>query len=127
MEPTIDTEVERVLKEDNVDVNANTSIRVFASGAIRDTKHGKGRYDLLPVKAIEALAKHCELGAMKYGERNWEKGIPSDSFMDSGIRHAFNALMGKTDEEHLIAAAWNFLCCYELKNKCKRTKRTKGE
>lgn len=86
----------------------------FASGAIRSSKEGKGRFDLLPPGAMMALAQLMERGAKQYGERNWEKGIPIGSFMDSGLRHAFQALRGDTNEEHLIHAAWNFLCAYEL-------------
>ena len=52
----------------------------FASGAVRDMQEGKGRCDLLPPAAILRLARHFEAGAKKYGERNWEKGIPINSF-----------------------------------------------
>lgn len=48
----------------------------FQTGSIRDTREGKGRYDLLPPHAIFRLAKHFENGAKKYGDRNWEKGQP---------------------------------------------------
>ena len=87
----------------------------FESGAIRSSKEGKGRFDLLPANAIFALARLIERGAKQYGDRNWERGIPISSFIDSGLRHAFQASRGDTDEEHLINAAWNFLCAYETK------------
>lgn len=48
----------------------------FDTGAVRDMHTGKGRYDLLPWNAIDQVAKHCEEGALKYGERNVDKGIP---------------------------------------------------
>lgn len=86
----------------------------FPSGAVRSSKKDKGRFDLLPPRAIKALAVLMQKGAEQYGEHNWQKGMPKESFMDSGIRHAFQALKGDTDENHLIHAAWNFLCCYEL-------------
>ena len=57
------------------------------------------------------LAKHFENGAKKYEERNWEKGIPTHSFIDSAIRHLMKYLDGATDEDHLCAAAWNCMCC----------------
>mgnify|MGYP003329792284 CR=1 FL=1 len=41
----------------------------FETGAVRDMHAGKGRMDLLPVTAIIELSKHCEAGALKYGER----------------------------------------------------------
>ena len=85
--------------------------REFASGAVRDIQEGKGRMDLLPACAIIRLAKHYENGAKKYAERNWEKGIPTHSFIDSALRHIMNYLDGQTDEDHLCAAAWNLMCC----------------
>uniref|UniRef100_UPI001E4FF338 dATP/dGTP diphosphohydrolase domain-containing protein n=1 Tax=Acetomicrobium sp. S15 = DSM 107314 TaxID=2529858 RepID=UPI001E4FF338 len=33
------------------------------------------RYDLIPSDALRELAKVYTVGAEKYGERNWEKGM----------------------------------------------------
>lgn len=85
--------------------------REFESGAVRDMQEGKGRCDLLPACAILRVARHFEAGAKKYSDRNWEKGIPTHSFIDSAIRHLMKYLDGATDEDHLCAAAWNLLCC----------------
>ena len=85
--------------------------REFNSGAVRDMADGKGRMDLLPACAIIRLSKHFENGAKKYEERNWEKGIPTHSYIDSAIRHLMKYLDGATDEDHLCAAAWNCMCC----------------
>ena len=84
--------------------------REFASGAVRDVAEGKGRCDLLPAVAILRLARHFERGAIKYSDRNWEKGIPIHSFIDSAIRHTMKYLDGQHDEDHLCAAAWNLIC-----------------
>ena len=81
----------------------------FPTGSKRDTRKGKGRYDLLPPNGIHRLAKHYENGAVKYGDRNWEIGQPSSRYMDSLLRHAFSYLAGKRDEDHLAAIAWNAL------------------
>jgi hypothetical protein len=81
--------------------------REFNTGAVRDIQEGKGRYDLLPWDAIHELAIHCEEGALKYGERNCEKGIPIHSLIDSAIRHLSCYLRGMKDEPHLRAAMWN--------------------
>ena len=86
------------------------SRREFASGAVRDVQEGKGRLDLLPACAILRVAKHFENGALKYDERNWEKGIPVHSYIDSALRHLMKYLDGQNDEDHLCAAAWNCLC-----------------
>ncbi len=79
----------------------------FPTGAVRDMHRGKGRYDLLPWEAIHELALHCEEGALKYGERNCEKGIPIHSLIDSAIRHLSCYMRGMKDEPHLRAAMWN--------------------
>lgn len=79
----------------------------FQTGAVRDMHTGKGRYDLIPMCVLMRLAGHYEKGALKYSERNWEKGIPAHSFADSAFRHLVKYLDGWTDEDHLIAAIWN--------------------
>ena len=82
----------------------------FESGAVRDMHEGKGRFDLLPMCVLMRLAKHYEAGSKKYGDRNWEKGIPCHSYADSAMRHFVKYMDGWNDEDHLIAAIWN-LCC----------------
>ncbi len=125
--------------------------REFPTGAVRDTKEGKGRCDLMPLGVIGAwmdngtlkyindfietgdneylwktlnyeiasveipkyaleLSKHFESGAIKYGERNWEKGIPLSSYIDSAVRHYLKYLDGQEDENHFIAFVWNIIC-----------------
>ena len=81
----------------------------FESGAVRDMHEGKGRFDLLPMCVLMRLAKHYENGSKKYGDRNWEKGIPAHSYVDSAFRHLVKYMDGWTDEDHLISAIWN-LC-----------------
>lgn len=79
----------------------------YANGFVRDMHEGKGRFDLMPWYAIWELAKHCEAGAKKYGERNIDLGCPQHSLIDSAIRHLAKYLMGWDDEDHLRAALWN--------------------
>lgn len=81
----------------------------FSTGAVRDMHEGKGRMDLLPWYGIIEVAKHCEEGAKKYGERNVDKGIPLHSLLDSGARHLAKVIIGMDDEDHLRAACWNLL------------------
>ena len=84
--------------------------REFSTGAVRDMAEGKGRCDLLPACSILRLARHYEYGARKYDDRNWEKGIPIHSFIDSAIRHLMKYLDGQDNEDHLCASAWNLMC-----------------
>ena len=67
------------------------------TGFVRDTHAGKGRMDLLPWYAILELAKHCEEGALKYGERNADLGIPLHSLLDSGARHLAKYIAGERE------------------------------
>ena len=87
--------------------------RSFGTGAVRDVIPNKGRFDLLPWDVIRALAIHYQRGCEKYGPRNWEKGINVSSFLDSGIHHAAQVVVGMNDENHLIAGIWNLCCAYQ--------------
>ncbi len=57
------------------------------------------------------VAKHFEEGAKKYGENNWQKGIPTWCYIDSAVRHYLKWLRGDKDEPHDRAFVWNILCC----------------
>lgn len=81
----------------------------FDTGAVRDSRKAKGRYDLLPWSVIRLLSERFEEGAERYGERNWEKGQPLSRYLDSCLRHLFQHLEGKTDEKHSVAALWNLM------------------
>lgn len=86
----------------------------FSTGAKRDMHSGKGRMDLLPWAGIMEVSKHCEEGAVKYGEHNVDKGIPIHSLIDSAARHLAKYQLGMNDEPHLRAAAWNILWALQM-------------
>lgn len=94
------------------------------TGAVRDIRHGKGRFDLISVVANRRLAKVYEGGAVKYSPRNWEKGMPVSRFLDSAKRHINDYEMIRLyeregisleqlppdvnpHEDHLAQAVWN--------------------
>ena len=79
----------------------------FETGAHRDTQSGKGRYDLIPPVALRRIAGVYQRGAEKYGQRNWEKGMPIGRFLDSALRHIYQYIEGRRDEDHLAQAMWN--------------------
>lgn len=56
------------------------------------------------------VAKHFEAGAEKYGENNWQKGIPVRCYIDSAVRHYLKWLRGDKDEPHDRAFCWNIMC-----------------
>ena len=68
------------------------------------------RYDSWSDMFLE-VAKHFEEGAKKYGEHNWQKGIPTHCYIDSAVRHYLKWLRGDKDEPHDRAFCWNILCC----------------
>lgn len=63
-----------------------------------------------PTAFIE-VAVHYEEGAEKYGECNWQKGLPIKNYVSSMVRHYLKWLRGDTDEHHDRAFVWNVLCC----------------
>ena len=64
-----------------------------------------------PYSNMLEVAKHFEEGAKKYGEHNWQKGIPTHCYIDSAVRHYLKWLRGDDDEPHDRAFVWNILCC----------------
>lgn len=57
------------------------------------------------------VAIHFEQGALKYGENNWQKGLPVNCYLDSAIRHYLKYRRGDEDEPHDRAFVWNIMCC----------------
>lgn len=55
-------------------------------------------------------AKHFEEGAKKYGENNWQKGIPVNCYINSAVRHYLKWLRGDKDEPNDRAFCWNIMC-----------------
>ena len=62
--------------------------------------------------AVMEVAIHYEQGAKKYGENNWQKGIPQNSYIDSALRHYYKWKRGDDDERHDRAVIWNLLCLH---------------
>lgn len=74
------------------------------------------RYDNVYDMLLE-VAKHFEEGAMKYGENNWQKGLPVSCYIDSGVRHYLKWMRGDDDENHDRAFVWNIMCLiYTVEN-----------
>lgn len=57
------------------------------------------------------VAKHFEAGALKYGENNWQKGLPVNCYIDSAVRHYLKYRRNDNDEPHQRAFVWNLMCC----------------
>lgn len=91
--------VER-FKEENDQIYLYEALRCFAERSNTD------QYTM-----ILDVAKHFADGAKKYGEYNWQKGIPVKSYLDSAVRHYLKWLREDNDEPHDKAFVWNLLCC----------------
>lgn len=63
--------------------------------------------DLTTPQLLLEVSMHYKQGAEKYGEYNWQKGIPLHSYIDSGVRHFLKYTDGQTDERHDRAFVWN--------------------
>lgn len=88
--------------------------KTFKTGAKREITLGRGFFHLLSPIAIARVARICEGGALKYAERNWEKGMPVSSCINSAFRHLFKYLFGLKDEDHLAMAVWNLCAAMHL-------------
>ena len=77
------------------------------TGSQRDSRVGKGRYDLLPWLILDRDAKLYERGSNKYDERNWEKGQKTSRYFDSAMRHLREYMCGDRSEDHLAGARFN--------------------
>lgn len=86
----------------------------FETGAVRDTEEGKPRIDLLlkyiPMPCLMRITQHYVNGAKKYGDHNWQKGIPASRCLSSAFRHAYHYLCGDRSEDHLSAVVFNIIC-----------------
>jgi hypothetical protein len=87
----------------------------FNTGAVREDRSGKGRYDLISPLALRRLALVYEKGAKKYpSDRNWERGMPISRTLDSAMRHIAQYISGLRDEDHLAQAAWNIFAAIHM-------------
>jgi hypothetical protein len=68
-------------------------------------------YNGEPETMLLEAAIHFEEGAKKYGENNWQNGLPVNCYLDSAIRHYLKYRRGDNDEPHDRAFVWNIMCC----------------
>ena len=81
----------------------------------------KIRFDLIPPEALIELARVYEMGALKYEDENWRKGLPYSSSIRAINSHltlwrSGQAVDADTGCHHLAQVAWNALTLlvYEL-------------
>lgn len=76
--------------------------------------YGKDRWCLAPYDAIAHVVKRWTIGAVKYEDRNWERGMKWSRCFDALMRHLTAWWQGEdidveTGQNHLTAVAWNAL------------------
>ena len=77
---------------------------------------GKLRYDLIPAYSLERLAEVYTIGAAKYSDNNWVKGMSWGRMFGAMLRHAWAFWRGeqldpKDGQHHLASVAW---CAFTL-------------
>ena len=72
-----------------------------------------GRFDLIPTRAVVAMARVVQEGAAKHGEQNW-RGIPSRIHVGRALRHLLEYLAGDRSENHLSHAFTRIAMAFEL-------------
>lgn len=94
-----------------------------ASAEGRKDDAAKDRFELLPGDALRAIAVILTLGAAKYGDRNWEKGMKWSRVYGALQRHLNDwwqgeALDAETGKSHLAHAGCCllFLIAYEIRS-----------
>lgn len=67
---------------------------------MQGTKHdqNKARMDLIPMDALLEVAKVLTFGSMKYGDRNWEKGIDPQRLRAAQMRHDAATELGELND-----------------------------
>lgn len=86
----------------------------------RKDDKSKIRYDLVPVTALEGLAKVFTFGASKYSENNWKKVTPSSRYYAAALRHIMADQQGELNDPesgllHLDHAITSLVMYRELK------------
>jgi hypothetical protein len=88
----------------------------YKSGARSSAK--APRYDLIKSSLLDRLAARLELGASKYGENNYQKGLADKEFLADRYNHILAHLLAyKTDgcknDDNLAAAAFGIMLLME--------------
>ena len=84
---------------------------------------GKLRFDLIPVRPLERVAEVYTIGATKYEDENWRKGIRWSRIFGAMMRHAWAWKRGETHDpkdgqHHLASVVWTALTLMEYEETC---------
>lgn len=78
----------------------------------------KLRFDLIPVRSLEKVARVYTIGAKKYDDNNWRKGLKWGRVFAAMMRHAWAWMRGESHDpvdgqHHLASVAWCALTLME--------------
>lgn len=87
----------------------------FATGAVRDSQEGKEDYiETISWSAFKRYSQYMTGKKKRYGQGNFKKGIPIESYEQSMVRHLQKYLENKyedgeceKEEDHLSAIVFN--------------------
>jgi len=109
----------------------------YSSGMNRDTQDGKPRFGLImpndipfQAQSLTRWAKLMTRGAVKYGERNWEKADSIEEFerfRESAYRHFVQWYCGEYDEDHMAAVMFNLSASEYVRYKLWKRDKGHGE
>lgn len=83
--------------------NWEEEVRTFESGAKRDGNSEKPFVHNLKGYTRLRFGYHMTKGALKYGDKNWELGMTTESYIESIDRHWAKYLNGDRSEDNLSA------------------------
>lgn len=92
----------------------------FSGVAKRDNATEKPRPDLVSPFFMERMGNVLRDGAKRYGERNWESGMPMSRTVQSLCRHLMAFLQGDRSEDHLAELGCNVMFLLDVDEKVKR-------
>jgi hypothetical protein len=97
-----------ILAKQSDDIRPGTTAK-FGTGAVRSSDVEEFRYDLISPIGLREVARACAEGAAKYGDWNWEKGMPVNDLLNHVLAHVYKFLGGDRSEPHLGHAAWGMI------------------
>ena len=74
----------------------------------------KNRLDLLPIDALEEVGWILTMGAEKYGDRNWEKGMNWSRLFGACMRHMWAWFTGEDKDRESGRSHLAHACCCVL-------------
>jgi hypothetical protein len=81
-------------------------VRRFESGAVRSADVDHLRYDLISPVGLRRLAARYALGAERYGDHNYLKGMEASNVINHLMAHLEKFRAGRRDDDNLAAIAW---------------------